>query len=254
MVDLIVFSVGENKYALNIENIQRIIQSDTLTNIPNSHEYIDGMMSYEEKVIKVMNFRKLINMHTYESELKTLFERLKQGHSDWVNALKISVETGKNFTKTLNPHACGLGKWIDSFTAYDDHVVKILNELVEYHKMLHLTGGAVLDMQERDQEKAMKMFNVDIQNIYEHTMGALDTFVDELDIVGNSLQKLIIYDNAEGIFAVKVDAIEDIAHIEEDNIADAGSNHDMNNFLELDGVLDMDGVLINVIKTVTLAK
>lgn len=254
MIDLIVFSVGENKYAMNIENVQRIIQSSTLTNIPNAHEYIEGMMSYEEKVIKVMNFRKLIGMPTYESELRTLFEGLKQGHADWVGALKNSVETGKEFTKTLNPHACGLGKWIDSFTAYDDHVVDILNELVEYHKQLHLTGGVVLETQKMSQEKALSMFNVDIQNIYEHTMGALDTFVNELDIVGNSLQKLIIYDNENTVFAIKVDTIEDIAHIQESDITDAGSNHDVNKFLELDGVLDIDGVLINVIKTVTLAK
>lgn len=254
MIDLIVFSVGENKYALNIENVQRIIQSKILTNIPNAHEYIDGMMSHEEKVIKVMNFRKLIGMQTYESELKTLFEGLKQGHTDWVEALRVSVETGKEFTKTLNPRACALGKWIDSFTAYDDHVVAVLSELIEYHKKLHVTGGLVIEMYKQDQKKAMTMFNVDVQNIYEFTMGALDTFVSEFDIVGNSLQKLIIYDNEGTVFAIKVDAIEDIAHIEESDVTDAGANHDVNKFLELDGVLDIDGVLINVIKTVTLAK
>ena len=62
MIDLIVFSVQNNRYALNIENVQRIIQAVELTSIPNAHEYIDGMMSYEDSVIKVLNFRKLINL------------------------------------------------------------------------------------------------------------------------------------------------------------------------------------------------
>ena len=48
MTDLIVFSVGENRYALRIENIQRIIQAVKLTNIPNAHPFVDGIMSYEE--------------------------------------------------------------------------------------------------------------------------------------------------------------------------------------------------------------
>lgn len=254
MTDLIVFSVGENKYALNIENVQRIIQACPLTNIPNAHEYIDGMMSHEEKVIKVMSFRKLIGMKTYDEELQALFATLKQGHAAWVEALRVSVETKKEFTKTLNPRACGLGKWIDSFTAYDDRVVEVLSELIEFHKRLHETGGIVLEVQKEDEAEAQRMFNVDIQNIYEHTMGALDTFVKELDLVANSLQKFIIYENEGNTFAIKVDEIEDIAHIENIDVINAGTEHDVNAFLELDGVLEVNGDLINVIKSVTLAK
>lgn len=81
MTDLIVFSVGDNKYAMNIENVQRIIESTSLTSIPNAHKF-DGMMSYEDKVIKVLSFRKLIEMNTYKNELDTLFAGLKKGHAD----------------------------------------------------------------------------------------------------------------------------------------------------------------------------
>ena len=71
MTDLIVFSVGDNKYAIRIENIQRIIQSVSLTSIPNSHEYVDGIMSYEESVIKIVSFRKMISLPSYKDELST---------------------------------------------------------------------------------------------------------------------------------------------------------------------------------------
>ena len=254
MADLIVFSVGDNKYAMNIENVQRIIESTLLTNIPNAHPYIDGMMSYEERVIKVLNFRKLIDMHTYKFELEALFKSLKQGHADWVSALKISLETGAVFSKTLDPHACGLGKWIDSFTAYDDKVIEILNELIEFHKQLHTTGGVALEVYKSDKNAALEMLNVKIAAIYEHTMGALETFTKELDLVADSLQKLIIYDNEGTIFAIKVDTIEDIAHVSESDFSSTGTEHEQNEFLELENVLDLDGVLINVIKTIKLPK
>ena len=250
MIDLIVFSVGTNKYAMNIENVQRIIESLEATAIPNAHEYIDGMISYEERVIKILNFRKLINMKTYQSELVTLFTGLKQGHKEWVDALKNSLETGVTFTKTLNPHACGLGKWIDAFTAYDDIVVEVLNELVEYHKQLHLTGGVALELYEKDKEAALALFNEKIMEIYAHTMGALNRFTDELDLVANSLQKLIIYDNSSSLFAIRVDTIEDIAHVEESDFKQSSEDDMQSEFLELEGVLDLDGTLINVIKTV----
>jgi chemotaxis signal transduction protein len=252
MLDLIVFSVGSNRYAMDIENIQRIIQANHLTSIPNAHKYIDGMMSHEESVIKVMSFRKLIGLQTYEQELQALFAKLKIAHKDWVDTLKTSVYTGSTFTKTFNPHMCDLGKWIDGFTSYDDRVSQVLAELVEYHKRLHLTGGEAYELAKADQEKAKSMVDVEINNIYNHTMGAIDTFVKELDTVANSLQKLLIYDSNGKKFAIKVDTIEDIAHVEESEIMSADSQDDGSEFLELDGVLDINGVLINVIKTIKL--
>ncbi len=254
MIDLIVFSVGDNKYAMDIEYVQRIIQAKGLTSIPNAHIYLDGMMSYEDKVIKVLNFRKLIGMTTYEDELDALFNSLVKAHAAWVDALRVSLETGSEFTKTFDPHACGLGKWIDSFTAYDDHVLEVLNELVEYHKQLHITGGMAYDIRADDREKALEIFNVDIMNIYQHTMGALEIFINELDIVADSLQKFLIYENSGSVFAIKVDAIEDIAHVQESEFTNISGENETSEFLDLDGVLDFKGVLINVIKTVKLPK
>ena len=252
MIDLIVFSVGSNRYALNIENIQRIIQADTLTNIPNAHPYIDGMMSHEEYIIKVMSFRKLTNNTSYEEELKSLFATLKQEHKEWFDALKASIHSGSAFTKTINPHMCDLGKWIDNFTSYDDKVSEVLSELVSDHKQLHVLGGEALEISKRDREKAKEIVDVTIADIYSATVSALDSFVLELDTVANSLQKLLIYDNNAKKFAIKVDTIEDIAHVQETDIMANDLEEHLSEFLELEGVLDLNGVLINVIKAVQL--
>ena len=254
MTDLIVFKVGENRYALDIENVQRIIQSVPLTNIPNSHEYIDGMMSYKGKVIKVVDFRKIIDIKTYNEELKTLFLSLKETHEEWVKALELSLENGSSFTKTFNPQACGLGKWIDSFTSYDDYITQVLNNLAEYHKQLHRRGEVAYEMRQQNRDKALELFRSDVKNIYDHTMEALNTFIKELDLVANSLQKFIIYDNDGKLFAIKVDAIEDIAHVEKENLINSSDEHNINEFLELEGVLDLDNLLINVIKAVHLPR
>ena len=252
MIDLIVFSIGTNKYAINIENIQRIIQAVSLTNIPNANSIIDGMMSHEDKVIKVLNFRKLISMQSYDEELATLFVKLKAAHGAWVEALQIAVTTKSEFTKTTNPHMCELGKWIDSFTSYDDSIAMIFSNLVENHKQLHLKGQDILDMNKVDESKAKKMLDIDINNIYVKTMGALDTFTKELETVANSLQKLVIYEQDNKVFAIKVDAIEDIVHADESSIMSSSDEESKSDYLELEGVLDLDGVLVNMIKKVNI--
>ena len=141
MTGLIIFIVGSNRYAVNIDNVQRIVQAKELTAIPNSHNFIDGMMSYEENVIKVLNFRKLIGLMPHEED---------------------SLE-------------------VEEFS-----------------------------------------------------------------------QKFIIFEKDKLCFAIKVDSIEDIAHIEESAIMSSDNESEASEFLELQGVLDLDGVLINVIKTVSL--
>ena len=252
MTDLIVFSIGTNRYALNIDNIQRIVQSIELTDIPNANEYIDGMMSYEGSVIKVLSFRKLIGLKTYQAELHDLFSKLKIVHQEWMDELKASVENGSKFTKTVNPHNCELGVWLDSFNSYDDVVSGIFKDLIINHKHLHTYGGDVLEMYKIDEQAAINMFNTTIYDMFNVTMGNIDTFIDELDKVSNSLQKLLIYESNDKVFAIKVDTIEDIAHVEEKNIMSSDKEDQNTQYLELEGVLDLNGVLINVIKTVNL--
>lgn len=252
MTDFIVFKVSENRYAVSIDNIQRIIPCEVLTNIPNSHEYVDGMMSYEDGVIKVLSFRKLIGLPSYSIELDALFSRLKLAHSQWLDSLTDSITTGCDFTKTTDPAICELGKWISTFTSYDDRVTVIFNKLVEYHKQLHNRGGDAIAMYQKDKQEAKRILEVDIQNIYGHTMGALDLFVKELESVSNSLQKLLIYEDEDKSFAIKVDAIEDIAHVESSQIMHSSEEDVNHTFLELEGVLDLNNVLINVIKKVSI--
>ncbi|MDA7817387.1 chemotaxis protein CheW [Sulfurimonas sp.] len=140
-MDLIVFSVGNNRYAIDIENVQRIIQAVELTTIPNAHPFIDGMMSYEDSVIKVLNFRKLTNMEPHEDESK-------------------SIE--------------------------------------------------------------------------------------------DSTLKFLFYDNGDEKFAIKVDSIDDISHVEKSEFMTGDEDKNTSEFLTLSGVIDIDSVLINVIKTIKL--
>lgn len=66
MEDYIIFTIGDNYYALSVASIQRIIQVPSVTAIPNAHPMVDGMMSYEDRVIKVVNFRAMMGMEDFK--------------------------------------------------------------------------------------------------------------------------------------------------------------------------------------------
>ncbi|MEA3228827.1 MAG: chemotaxis protein CheW, partial [Campylobacterota bacterium] len=252
MIDLIVFSISNNRYALKIENIQRIIQADTLTKIPNAHHFIDGMLSYEDNVIKVLNFRKLIGNQSYSQELEILFAKFKHYHKEWVGELRGSINNNIPFTGIKDVHKCDLGVWLDKFSSYDDEVTDVLTDILKHHKDVHLKSNEVLEFDASQKVLAQEILSKDIEKSFEHTMDALDKFIAISDKVANSLQKFIIYEDDGEIFAIKVDLIEDIAHIKEQDIINANEKNSKNEFLTLQGVLDLKGVLVNVIKRVKL--
>lgn len=76
MEDYIIFTVGDNYYALGVASIQRIIHVPAVTAIPNAHPMVEGMMSYEDRVIKVVNFRAMMGMERFEESAGSKSQKL----------------------------------------------------------------------------------------------------------------------------------------------------------------------------------
>jgi chemotaxis signal transduction protein len=66
------------------------------------------------------------------------------------------------------------------------------------------------------------------------------------------MQKLLIYQNGEEFFAIKVDAIDDMARIEPSMVKSVDSSNTAEEFLQLSGVVEMGEKLVNVIRTVSM--
>lgn len=76
MEDYIIFTVGDNYYALNVASIQRITQVPAVTAIPNAHPMIEGMISYEDRVIKIVNFRGMMGMKSFDESMSSKSQKL----------------------------------------------------------------------------------------------------------------------------------------------------------------------------------
>lgn len=250
--DCIVFTVAGNYYALEVEWIERIIQIPSLTAIPNAHPCIEGMMSYEHKVTKVVNFRKMTDLPTYEEELGKNFGKLKNDHVTWVKSLKNSIENGTQFHLTTDPHTCELGKWLDNYSTHDTHVLAILKVLRPIHSHLHEKGKEALVLSKTNPKEALSLLQSDISSAYENTIKQMDKLMEWVVTASSHAQKLLIYRKDENFFAIKVDTIEDIARIENGMIKPLETVNRSEKFLETEGVVEMGDRLVNVIKSVRL--
>jgi len=250
--DYIIFTVGDNYYALQVASIQRIIQVPAITPIPNSHPFIEGMMSYENKVSKVVNFRQMMALKPYEEEIETFFIQSKEDHEIWVTTLSRALENKEEFTLTLNPHACRFGKWLDSYSTHDPKVLEILRILRPIHAKLHEKGKELLDAREEKLEEVVATCHREIGEMFDFTSSKLDEMIKMSSGISSQMQKLLIYQRDNEYFGIKVDKIEDIVSLDPSMLKHLDRYDNENLFVELDGVIELSSRLVNVIKSVSM--
>jgi chemotaxis signal transduction protein len=252
MKDYIVFTVGSNYYALDVECVERIIQTPPITMIPNVHPVIDGMISYENKVVKVLDFRKMTGMSSYQNELRDLFKHAKDEYLYWVKKLKESVEGNSTFPLSLNMHESRFGQWLDSYTTHDEEILAILKNLRPLHAKLYETGKEILLLRERDLQTALKAADQSLDKILSIVLEEIEKMGAFSEMIAQRIQKLLIYQEKENFFAIKVDTIEDIVNIEPSMVKGVDSSTRHLYSLVTEGVVEIGDRLVNVIKSVTL--
>lgn len=52
------FTVGNERFGIDILKVQEIIKPVTITRVPNAPDYVEGIISLRNKVVPVVNFRR----------------------------------------------------------------------------------------------------------------------------------------------------------------------------------------------------
>jgi purine-binding chemotaxis protein CheW len=68
VLQLVGFRVGEEEFGINILQVQEIIRSQTLTRVPNSPEFMEGVMNLRGKIIPVIALRKRFGLEEAPSD------------------------------------------------------------------------------------------------------------------------------------------------------------------------------------------
>lgn len=68
---LVTFRLGSEEYSLDILKVQEIIRSMDLTRVPNTPDFVDGVINLRGKVIPVLNLRKRFSMPDCEKTSET---------------------------------------------------------------------------------------------------------------------------------------------------------------------------------------
>lgn len=80
LIQLVGFKIDKELFGVDILMVQEIIRSAPITYVPNSPEFVEGVINLRGSIIPVIDLRKRLNLHTanYEKE------------KDWILILDIS--------------------------------------------------------------------------------------------------------------------------------------------------------------------
>ncbi len=252
MKDYIVFSAADNYYALEVAFVERIVQLLPVTPIPRAHPYVEGMVSYEKKVTKVVNFRRMTGQPTCEEALRGVFERSREGYLAWGAALRGVAEGGDAWSLSPDRRVSELGEQLERFASHDSEVMAIVKKIRPLHLQLLEQGKEALWAQESDPIAAQRLLDECSQTLLPQILMQIGALMEYTDAIASHLQKMIIFRNAEQVFAIKVDTIEDMAQIDSTMTLRVDEGGQKSPFLEMEGVVELNGRLVNVIKTVRL--
>lgn len=159
----LIFKLGNTKYAINSKIITYISSlPSNITLVPNSSNYIEGIMKQRGEVIPLLTMRVLFCISSLENEYKefeSFILRAEKEHLDWVNEFKKSIENGTEFTLNRNPGNCEFGKWCKSYNTDNDIISYHIKKIEKLYEELYLLSNQLENcakMEEKEKSRFLK--------------------------------------------------------------------------------------------------
>lgn len=113
----------------------------------------------------------LLVRYAYESAMEfqqqqTQAQEVITQHYKWLDALNASILTGQEFTGSLDPKMCALGKWLDIAAPRDlgdEQIDRALDTVMPSHKELHAGAAELIELSKTDKEAAYEKFAAELK-------------------------------------------------------------------------------------------
>ncbi len=220
MEKYVIYKVSNNLYGMPVEIIRDMVVLPTVTPVPQSEEFIRGIINLRGKVIPVIDFRKRLGIKSLHDENMELIAQLKQReaeHREWIAELEACVKEDREFKLETDPHRCRFGRWFDSFQTDDLNLRGVLNQFRTPHKMIHeLAGKVMAKKNEGNIDEALNMIADAKTNVLSLMV---ELFKKTYDILESEFTELaIVIELDSGLQGIIVDKIISIQNIESKNI------------------------------------
>jgi purine-binding chemotaxis protein CheW len=127
LLQLVSFNIGQEEFGLGIQSIQEINRMVDITRVPNSPEFVSGVINLRGKVIPIINLRKRFGFPPKENDRNTRIIVVELGNmvvGFVVDAVSEVLRIPKSITEPPPSIVAGIG------SEYITAVAKLENRLL----------------------------------------------------------------------------------------------------------------------------
>jgi len=216
----VIFKLIDQQFAVSAANIKEMVAMPKVVGVPQTPDYIRGVINLRGQVFPVIDLRLKLGMNTLSAEtdeLIQLLEQREQDHKNWIAELESSVKEKRTFTLATDPHKCAFGKWYDYFRT-DNHILAhCLKKFDEPHKKIHSIASKVKEYESRnDYTAALGLISRTKEAELAEMMRLFSEARSLLKEEGREIALVLECD--EMSMAVSVDSVETVERLSESEI------------------------------------
>ena len=130
-------------------------------------------------IVNLASIQGALEARTAANNLMGSVEQAEVAHYKWSSNLSNALYAGTEFTGSMDPKTCALGKWVYGDLGTDDQEIKALRDKIEpLHKELHSSASYVLGMLAESPEEAQGYYQETIQRNLATLVGYMDQVVE----------------------------------------------------------------------------
>ncbi len=234
------FWIGDELFAINIENILSVTQDlEKLLQPPVKSRGLMGVINYMDEPVAVYNFAEMLNIPStrqIKSGLVALLNEREQDHINWVDALEKSLKENIPFDKARDPHKCAFGQWYDKFTTRDEALMDIMKHFDKPHKEIHALAEELLDLKSNGQlDEALEKLRIARLTTLNHLIKYFSHARSQIEESLHTVVINITNDGVKPLVALKIDEIHEVMNFHQSDLRGLER-------MGLDVVLEMDGL------------
>ncbi len=242
----VVVEINKNMYGISTAATVELMDSSTtqITRVSHAPGYVQGVINHRGSIIPAIDTRSLLGFKSHQEgvqELESLLAQHEEDHAQWLQALKVSVDTGEPFAKATDPNKCAFGKWynnireneafIESMTMGSSAARAIFEQFDAPHKAIHSVAKRVLDLAvSGNREEAKQLIN----DTWEKDLVAMRSLFDQLISTLRQIHTsmMIITEYGSQKIGLIVDQVHSVFDCHEDSVETLPDSTDNSEFLK----------------------
>ena len=146
LLQLVSFKIGNEEYGVDILNVQEINKMTAITKVPNSPEFVEGVINLRGRVIPVIDLRTRLNLEKkkHDKDTRIIIVEIDAATVGFiVDAVSEVLRIPVNITETPPSIVSGINsEFIKSVGKLDDRLLILidLNKILTKENKEELTG------------------------------------------------------------------------------------------------------------------